>query len=77
MLEANWLDGVALSGVGARLDESVGRFCPVNCTPKLLLDELPLAADCNCWNSEAIELLWICTTNQLLPAAEGPEPVRV
>ena len=53
MLEANWLDGVALSGLGAWLDDDplapiVGRFCPVIWAPKLALAKAPLAIDCIC-----------------------------
>jgi hypothetical protein len=52
MPEANWLEGVELSGLGAWLDVDdaptviVGRFCPVNWAPKLALTELPLAMAC-------------------------------
>ena len=54
MAEVNWLDGVELSGLGAWLEVdaapklSIGRFCPVNEALRLLLVELPLAADCSC-----------------------------
>ena len=53
-MEANWLEGVEASGLGAWLDVMealapiVGRFCPVNCAPKLALIELPLAMACIC-----------------------------
>ncbi|HEY5007052.1 MAG TPA: hypothetical protein VII42_03550 [Caulobacteraceae bacterium] len=54
MLEANWLEGVELSGLGVWLDVKdapapiIGRFCPVNCAPKLALVELPLTMACIC-----------------------------
>src|SRR5580698_3655991 len=74
MLEANWLAGDELSRLGAWLEVRdalapiVGRFCPVNCAPKLALTEAPLAMACSCWNSEATETLEICTAKWLLPS---------